>query len=231
MIQKWYRIGTALKKTAYLAKETMLDDAEPQWKSIGYRRDLGKQPPAPLKPKPPLPDALVAHSLLSPGDQRDAKDHDDWNTDESESALKCNDKACPKLNHDTNEHCRKFGQLGENRSCQYGEKTADVYQTYVLDLIDTDDSLREAAQQLEAKSLNDRTTYVRMVVWNFASTRMRALRHFLAKLPLVRELLLPDRDYCPFHLLTVMELIHRHLYNKCPRLQWMVFRDGTADTL
>ena len=196
MIQKWYRIGTALKKTAYLAKETMLDDAEPQWKSIGYRRDLGKQPPAPLKPKPPLPDALVAHSRLRTGDQKDAKD-----------------------------------QPGENRSCQYRKKTADVYQTYVLDLTDTDDNLREAAQQLEAKSLNDRTTYVRMVVWNFATTRMRALRHFLAKLPLVRELLLPDRDYCPFHLLTVMELIHRHLYNKCPRLQWMVFRDGTADTL
>ena len=157
----------------------MLDDEEPEWESIGYRRDLGKQPPAPLKPKPPLPDALVAHSRLRTGDQ----------------------------------------------------KTADVYQTYVLDLTDTDDNLREAAQQLEAKSLNDRTTYVRMVVWNFAGTRMRALRHFLAKLPLVRELLLPDRDYCPFHLLTVMELINRHLYNKCPRLQWMVFRDGTADTL
>ena len=174
----------------------MLDDEEPGWESIGYRRDLGKQPPAPLKPKPPLQDALVAHSRLRTGDQKDAKN-----------------------------------QPSETWRCQYREKTADVYQTYMLDLTDTDDNLREAAQMLEAKSLNDRTTYVRMVVWNFAGTRMRALRHFLAKLPLVRELLLPDRDYCPFHLLAVMELIHRHLYNKCPRLQWMVFRDGTADTL
>ena len=232
--------GCRFDTTGYFDKEPTLDDAEPQWESIGYRRDRGKQPPAPLKPTPPLPDALVARSQSILGNHMDAKKHNDWNIEECESAPKCSDQTWPTLHNVTERRCKEFVQLGENKGCQHRlsgctselhEKTADVCQTYVLNLMNTDDSLIEAAQQLEAKSPNDRDTYHRIVVWDFAGVRMRALKHFLEKLPLVHELLLPDRDYCPFHLLTLMELMNRHLYNKCPGLRWLVFRDGTAETL
>ena len=231
MTQNWRSFET----TSYSYEEPYLDDAEPQWESIGYLRDLRQPQPTTKKSPPELPDALVARSLPILDNQMDAEKQDDWNVKKCDNALYCNDPACPNFHQYIDRSCKKCVQLGKNRGCQFREssctsdlhaKNADVCRTYVLKLMNTNDSLIEAAQQLEAKSIADRATYNRIVVWDFATVRMRALRYFLERLPLVRELHLPDSDYCPFHLLALLELMNRHLYKKCPSLRWLVFRDG-----
>ena len=50
------------------------------------------------------------------------------------------------------------------------------------------------------------------------------------ELPLVHELVLPDRDPCAFHLLSVIGLVNG-LTLHCPNLLSLVFRDGTVEEL
>ena len=223
----------------YVDKEPPLNDAEPRWESLGYRRDLLRHPPQLVHSTPPVPDALQTRQLPRIDNPNGEQERDIWNIEECKSGLWCNDPACNKFHHVVERRCRKFVLLGKNgcRSrdgrCASGlhVKAADVCQIYKLNLETSEAHLLEASQQPEAKSPDDRATYIRIVVWNFAAVRMRALKCFLEKLPLVHELLLPDRDFCPFHLLTMIELMNRHLYQKCPKLRWLVFGDGTAETV
>ena len=134
--------------------------------------------------------------------------------------------------------CRRFVLLGVE-GCRGGAggcsgglrvKSADVRQTYELNLTSTEPKLVEAAQRLEAQSPDKRATYVRFAVWGFATVRLLALMRFLAELPLLHELVLPDRDRCPFHLLSVIRLVSG-LSTRCPKLLSLVFRDGTVEEL
>ena len=121
---------------------------------------------------------------------------------------------------------------GREGGCVHGlhVKAADVCRTYTLNLSRTEANLVEAAQLVEAQSSDERATYVRIAVWNFAAVRALALRRFLVQLILVHELLLPDRDFCAFHLLAVLRVINS-LGSRCPKLRWIVFRDGTVESV
>ena len=224
---------------SYAGKVPALDDAEPEWESPGYRRDLLRQPLQSVHSTPAVPDALQARQPPRIGNGNGGQESDIWNIDECPKGPQCKDPACDNFHHVVERRCRKFVLLGKNgcRSrdgrCASGlhVKAADVCQIYKLNLETSEAHLLEASQQLEAKSPDDRATYIRIVVWNFAAVRMRALKCFLEKLPLVHELFLPDRDFCPFHLLAMIEFVNRHLYQSCPKLRWIVFGDGTAETV
>ena len=109
-------------------------------------------------------------------------------------------------------------------------QAADVCQTYEPNLTSTEPTLVEAAQQLEAQSSDERATYVPFAVWGFATVRLLALRSFLAELPLLHHLVLPDRDRCLFHPLSVIGLVSC-LSTRCPKLLSLVFSDGTVEDL
>ena len=229
----------AQKERMYGFEEPPLDDSEPRWKSLGYRRDLLGQQPQPVHSTPPVPEALQTRQLPRIGNHNGEQERDIWNIEECVSGLQCNDPACNNFHHVVERRCRKFVLLGKNDClsregiCASGlhVKGADVCKTYELNLETREANLLQALQQLETQTPDQRATYIRVMVWGFATVRMRALKCLMEKLPLVHELLLPDRDFCPFHLLTMIELINRHLYQKCPNLRWLVFRDGTAETI
>ena len=219
--------------------EPALDDGEPRWESLGYCRDLLRQPPQSVHSTLAVPDALRARQLPRFGNGNGGLASDIWNIDQCPIGPECPDLDCDKFHCVPERRCRKFVLLGKNRCrsrdgrCALGlhVKAADVCQIYKLNLETSEAHVLEALQQLEAKSPDDRATYIRIVVWNFAAVRMRALKCFLEKLPLVHELFLPDRDFCPFHLLAMIELVNRNLYQSCPKLRWIVFGDGTAQTV
>ena len=56
-----------------------LDDAEPQWESTGYRRDLGTQLPREVEATLTMPETLAARPLPSIGNTATANDDDNWN--------------------------------------------------------------------------------------------------------------------------------------------------------
>ena len=234
LVSAGYQVGVPAPTTRVVA----MDDEEPCWKSLGYCRDLGRQPIQDAEVASPLPHTLAARSLPSVGNPEFAKGADSWNLDLCEYALKCDDPACHKFHHVIERRCRKFALLGNSvlpgceGGCSQGlhVKAADVCQTYNLNLLRTEANLVEAFQLLKAQSSDERATYVRIAVWNFAAVRTIALRRFLAQLLLVHELLLPDRDFCSFHLLTVLRVINS-VSPRCPKLRWIVFRDGTAESV
>jgi len=234
LVSAGYQVGVPAPTTRVVA----MDDEEPCWESFGYRRDLRRQPIQDVEAASPLPHTLAARPLPSVGNLESAKGADSWNLDLCEYALKCDDPACYKFHHVIERRCRKFTLLSNSfcKGCEGGcaqglhVKAADVCQTYNLNLLRTEANLVEASQLLEAQSSDERATYVRIAVWNFAAVRTIALRRFLAQLLLVHELLLPDRDFCSFHLLTVLRVINS-LSPRCSKLRWIVFRDGTAESV
>ena len=223
---------------SYSLADHTLDHEEPQWESLGFRRDLEEEldtkKESTLSMRRILADRLCLRISSLGGSAGD----DYWNIEMCEFGLLCNDSACYKYHHIIERRCRKFVLLGVE-GCQGREggcpgglhvKAADVCQTYELNLMSTEANLVEAARRLGAQSPDKRATYVRFAVWGFATVRVLALRLFLAELPLLHELVLPDRDHCPFHLLSVIRLVSG-LSSRCPNLLSLVFRDGTVEDL
>lgn len=230
-------LGAEHAKSLFLADHP-LDCEEPQWESLGFRRDLEQEVDTNKESTASMPRILADRPLPRIGTLGVSAGDDYWNLEMCEFGLLCNDLACYKYHHIIERRCRKFVLLGVE-GCQGREggcpgglhvKVADVCQTYELNLMSTEANLVEAARRLGAQSPDKRATYVRLAVWGFATVRFLALRLFLAELPLLHELVLPDRDRCSFHLLSVIRLVSG-LSSKCPNLLSLVFRDGTVEDL
>merc|ERR1712242_596680 len=70
---------------------------------------------------------------------------------------------------------------------------AAICLTFTVDLESPVDAIK-LLSELESKSLDDRAQCVRLVVYGFALLRRALLRKFFEALPLLHELVLPDRS-------------------------------------
>ena len=77
-----YQVGVPAPTTRVVA----MDDEEPCWKSLGYCRDLERQPIQDAEVASPLPHTLAARPLPSVGNPEFAKGADSWNLDLCEYA-------------------------------------------------------------------------------------------------------------------------------------------------
>ena len=96
--------------------------------------------------------------------------------------------------------------------------------------LDRPSEVRECLQQLSLNLPEYRASFVRAVVYGFASLHAPLLKSLLAQLPLVHELVLPDKDRDDQLILELINLAEEFTRSS-PRLHQVIFRDGNSETL
>merc|ERR1712086_584477 len=71
---------------------------------------------------------------------------------------------------------------------------------------------------------------IRLVVYSYAALYNGLLRKILAQLPLLHELVLPDRERDP-HLLACLSDLLERVGTRNPRLRDVVFSDGKVEAM
>ena len=107
-------------------------------------------------------------------------------------------------------------------------KTAEVRETLGVDFATAD--ARQKPKQLKRRSRDANATYVRLVVYGFSGIYLCLLRAILEQLPLVHELVLPDREMCP-HLLVILADLMESVGTSNPRLRDIVFSGGVVQEM
>ena len=162
-----------------------------------------------------------------------------WNIDKCANGQKCEHKNCMFYHSDNERRCRKWCLF--NQPCDFYRegggrcigglhvKVHDVNQTFQVDLENTPEALH-LLRKLERESPDARARYVRITVSGFAMVRRKLLGKFLDLMPLLHELVLPDRINND-HLLLFLTDVVEGCARSNPRLQKVVFEDGSEENL
>ena len=108
-------------------------------------------------------------------------------------------------------------------------KVQEVNKTLEVNLESTREAL-DLLRKLEKEPPDVRAKYVRITVSGFAMVRRKLLRKFLDIMPLVHELVLPDRANNDHVLLFLTDVVEGCAIS-CPRLQKVIFEDGSEKKL
>ena len=163
---------------------------------------------------------------------------DDWNIHRCEKGIKCEARNCKYFHSEHERRCRKFSlDMGPCDRPEGGGrcigglhvKVQEVNKTLEVNLESTREAL-DLLRKLEGEPPDARAKYVRITVSGFAMVRRKLLRKFLDIMPLVHELVLPDRANND-HLLLFLTDVVEGCARSSPRLQKVIFEDGSEENL
>ena len=163
---------------------------------------------------------------------------DDWNIHRCRRGIKCTARNCKYFHSDHEKRCRKFSlDMGPCDRPEGGGrcigglhvKVQEVNKTLEVNLESTREAL-DLLRKLEGEPPDARAKYVRITVSGFAMVRRKLLRKFLDIMPLVHELVLPDRANND-HLLLFLTDVVEGCARSSPRLQKVIFEDGSEENL
>ena len=156
-----------------------------------------------------------------------------WNLEVCRERMRCRFRGCCNYHTNSEKRCREFLSKA---GCLYGDKCRHLHvhphqvkQMLAIDLECTS-AASEVHRCLEAASIHERATYVRLIVRGFSVIRAQILKSVLHMMPLVHEIVLPDRlmeNNLFISLITVLE----DCAHKNPRLCEVVFADGSAESI
>ena len=142
----------------------------------------------------------------------------------------CSDNNCKFWHSDKETICPKSCRLLPGH-CQLGLhiEASAVRETFSVDLECPQEAITKL-QTLESEAAAYGAAFVRMVVFGIAYVRRGLLKKLLDRLPLVHELLLPDRKREPSLLVAVCDIVEGS-WRMNPRLRTVVFADGVEEQL
>jgi len=106
---------------------------------------------------------------------------------------------------------------------------ADVCQTLEIDLEQPTQCL-ERLRKLADRPYDELAAYVRLVVFGFAMVREKILKRILDLLPLLHEIMLPDRKREPSILVCLCDIVETCAKTN-PGLHNVIFEDNTVESL
>eukprot|EP00446_Apocalathium_sp_SHHI-4_P040757 CAMPEP_0177340816 /NCGR_PEP_ID=MMETSP0368-20130122/26159_1 /TAXON_ID=447022 ORGANISM="Scrippsiella hangoei-like, Strain SHHI-4" /NCGR_SAMPLE_ID=MMETSP0368 /ASSEMBLY_ACC=CAM_ASM_000363 /LENGTH=208 /DNA_ID=CAMNT_0018802037 /DNA_START=91 /DNA_END=714 /DNA_ORIENTATION=+ len=121
--------------------------------------------------------------------------HDNgWNTQRCHDGRKCADRACKFYHSDHEKRCEVFARsrVCQGQNCGLHVGLHELNGSLEVDLSSSVD-VCSTIQDLSAKTQHERAKVVRIVVYGFEALRATALKRILGQLPLLHELVLPDR--------------------------------------
>ena len=168
--------------------------------------------------------------------------NENWNVYKCPQGINCEERDCPNWHVEPERICCSFAVNAAAscppcteaddaaRTCPNGlhVKTAEVRETLGVDFATAD--ARQKPKQLKRRSRDANATYVRLVVYGFSGIYICLLRAILEQLPLVHELVLPDREMCP-HLLVILADLVESVGTSNPRLRDIVFSGGVVQEM
>ena len=83
---------------------------------------------------------------------------------------------------------------------------------------------------LQEKTVDDRARYVRIVVRGFAQIRAALLQKIVEAMPLLHEMLLPDREWEPNLLVVLCDFVEPLAVSN-PRLRSIIFKGEKIERL
>jgi len=108
-------------------------------------------------------------------------------------------------------------------------RVSSVTKVFTVNLESSADAMRRL-RWLEVQPLEERAQYVRMVVYGFALVRVQLLQRLLESMPLLHEVMLPDRmpdaTLCVF----LCDIVEKCAKSN-PRLRDVIFRNNKVEFL
>lgn len=159
-----------------------------------------------------------------------------WNTETCLDGRRCTNRNCKNFHSDVEKRCQYFVQRNcwtqPGKSCVNGLHLPvpnDRWRSFEVDL-ESPANAFQLLQFLESQTPEDRAMYVRLVICGFAVVRVNFLKRFICKMPMLSELLLPDRAKNPTILVYLCDMVET-LSRTNPRLCNVIFEDGSEELL
>lgn len=158
-----------------------------------------------------------------------------FNTQKCREGRRCENKDCNYWHSFQERRCKRFaagelcGRLSGRCTDGLHVEVAAISQTLQIDL-EMPKRIRALVHGLEGSSVEERAKYVRLVVYGFAAIRSALLQRVCAVLPLLHEIVLPDRVRESYLLVALTDTIERCASSN-PRLRDVVFEDGCVEAV
>mmetsp|Transcript_14950 Transcript_14950/g.41346 ORF Transcript_14950/g.41346 Transcript_14950/m.41346 type:complete len:247 (-) Transcript_14950:314-1054(-) len=158
---------------------------------------------------------------------------EDWNVDKCWPGRKCENITCRRFHSDAERRCARYarGCCEQSPPCPDGlhVRVSSVTKVFTVNLESSADAMRRL-RWLEVQPLEERAQYVRMVVYGFALVRVQLLQRLLESMPLLHEVMLPDRmpdaTLCVF----LCDIVEKCAKSN-PRLRDVIFRNNKVEFL
>ena len=158
-----------------------------------------------------------------------------FNFDRCHQGKKCEATVCIYYHSDKEKRCpwsmSNDCQHMKNGHCRMGLHVdiAAICETFTLDL-ECPAQAMERLQKLVVQPAAHGASFSRLVVFGLAFIRKGLLKKFFEHMPLLHEIILPDRKREP-NLLVVLCDILEDCWKLVPRLRTVVFEDGAEELL
>mmetsp|Transcript_58370 Transcript_58370/g.155368 ORF Transcript_58370/g.155368 Transcript_58370/m.155368 type:complete len:202 (-) Transcript_58370:97-702(-) len=158
-----------------------------------------------------------------------------WNVEKCKKGRKCDDRCCGNWHSQAEMRCPMFVQVNckehANGSCKNGlhVQWSEVTESFAVDLESPRDA-KARLRNLESQTPDMRARYSRIIVYGFAVVRVALLKRFLDILPLLHELMLPDRVRDPNLLVFLADMLEDCAQTN-PRLREVVFQDNREEKM
>mmetsp|Transcript_79807 Transcript_79807/g.222167 ORF Transcript_79807/g.222167 Transcript_79807/m.222167 type:complete len:240 (+) Transcript_79807:91-810(+) len=161
----------------------------------------------------------------------------EWNVDRCGQGITCPQFFCKCWHSEVEKRCPNFARHGSCEDARGGPRcphglhiqASSVNQTLCVNL-ENPFECNAQVQRLWNQTPETRASYCRVVLYGFASLRAHFLKRILQCLPLVYELVLPDREKNLTLLVYLCDLVEG-CAQICPRLREVVFKDGSSEVL
>ena len=167
-----------------------------------------------------------------------------WNLDKCRQGIRCEADACPCWHSECERVCMGFA-LGDCATCKDGDAGAvsgtqpgcvnglhmqatELSETLCIDLFAA--SARRLPGELSKRPREANARHIRLIIYGIAAMYNRLLRNILAHLPLLHELVLPDRERDP-HLLVMLSDLIELAGTTNPRLRYVVFSGDVCEAI
>ena len=162
-----------------------------------------------------------------------------WNIDRCPIGNRCEDRKCQYYHSEVEKRCCQYIHgicthvpicRSYQGTCEYlcphglHIKMNDICDIFTVDL-ENIRNVKKKLQEREALPRYEEAKCVRFVIYGFAMICEKIIRKILDTMPLVHELVLPDRSMEPTLQVFLCDLVERCTHNN-PRLRTVIFRDG-----
>jgi hypothetical protein len=160
-----------------------------------------------------------------------------WNVEKCPRA-RCTLLNCVKFHSRCEQVCHHFANDGwcweksPNGGCVGGLhiKCKDVCKVFDVDVGNQTLAFRTVTDHFAKMSQDDKAKYVRLITYNFNIIDCRVIAHIASYMPLLYDLVIPDRERDQYLIDALREIV-KHMSQSNPRLRYIIFAGGVCEAI